>query len=392
MAQVRDLLQNLQTMTASDSALSSSFGNVQALTDKLKGPGGGLGVLLGSDAEAKKLLATLERTNTLLARLDGLAVKADAQVFGKDGVMPHANASVQQLNALLAEARTSLKKADTILDRREGDQRQRQDRDGRPRLLARAGGGEPAQRRCADPRSQPQVAVRAQHRGEAAMSRNLVASAFALGLAACSSTPPPPDWQSNSKTAIETLGRCLPERRRAHRDARIRSCAQRGRAHRALGTWWRASSCCAAPAASPASCSSRAPVFEALRDQADPAERAYADYLAGRAAPQDLAQLPEAQRGGAPKDIADPLARLVADRRAFRDQPRRSGRDPACSRHRLGAGLAAPAARLAGRSAQTRRSGRSGRRSAAPAPAHRVGCGAAEERVTPPCGAGSRAG
>lgn len=116
MAQARDLLQNLNTMTASDSALSSSFGNVQALTDKLKGPGGGLGVLLGSDAEAKKLLATLERTNTLLARLDGLAVKADAQVFGKDGVMPHANASVQQLNALLAEARTSLKKADAILD------------------------------------------------------------------------------------------------------------------------------------------------------------------------------------------------------------------------------------------------------------------------------------
>ena len=116
MAQARDLLQNLNAMTASDSSLSNSFGNVQALTDKLKGPGGGLGVLLGSDAEAKKLLVTLERTNTLLARLDGLAVKADAQVFGKDGVMPHANASVQQLNALLAEARTSLKKADAILD------------------------------------------------------------------------------------------------------------------------------------------------------------------------------------------------------------------------------------------------------------------------------------
>ena len=116
MAQVRDLLQNLQAMTASDSALSNSFGNVQALTEKLKGPGGGLGVLLGSDAEAKKLLVTLERTNTLLARLDGLAVKADAQVFGKDGVMPNANASVQQLNALLGDARASLKKADTILD------------------------------------------------------------------------------------------------------------------------------------------------------------------------------------------------------------------------------------------------------------------------------------
>jgi phospholipid/cholesterol/gamma-HCH transport system substrate-binding protein len=73
-------------------------------------------MLLGSDAEAKKLLVTLERTNTLLARLDGLAAKADAQVFGKGGVMPNANATVQQLNALLGDARTSLKKADAILD------------------------------------------------------------------------------------------------------------------------------------------------------------------------------------------------------------------------------------------------------------------------------------
>jgi phospholipid/cholesterol/gamma-HCH transport system substrate-binding protein len=116
MASARELLSNLTSLTASDSALSGSLGNVQSATDRLKGPGGALSVLLGSDAEAKKLIATLERTNALLARLDGLAAKADAQVFGKDGVMPHANASVQQLNALLGDARASLKKADAILD------------------------------------------------------------------------------------------------------------------------------------------------------------------------------------------------------------------------------------------------------------------------------------
>ncbi|HKX42410.1 MAG TPA: mammalian cell entry protein, partial [Burkholderiaceae bacterium] len=116
MASARELLSNLSALTASDSALSGSLGNVQSATDRLKGPGGGLSLLLGSEAEAQKLIATLERTNTLLARLDGLAAKADTQVFGKDGVMPHANASVQQLNALLADARASLKKADGILD------------------------------------------------------------------------------------------------------------------------------------------------------------------------------------------------------------------------------------------------------------------------------------
>jgi phospholipid/cholesterol/gamma-HCH transport system substrate-binding protein len=116
LASARELLSNLTALTATDSALSGSLGNVQSATDRLKGPGGALGVLLGSEAEAKKLLATLARTNALLERLDGLAAKADVQVFGKDGVMPHANASVQQLNALLADARASLKKADAVLD------------------------------------------------------------------------------------------------------------------------------------------------------------------------------------------------------------------------------------------------------------------------------------
>jgi phospholipid/cholesterol/gamma-HCH transport system substrate-binding protein len=116
MAAARELLQNLGTLTAADSALGGSLGNVQALTERLNGPGGGLGVLLGSDAEAKKLLLTLERTNQLLARLDGLAAKADAQVFGRDGVMTDARATVQQLNGLLGDARASLKKVDAVLD------------------------------------------------------------------------------------------------------------------------------------------------------------------------------------------------------------------------------------------------------------------------------------
>ena len=64
--------------------------------------------------------------------------------------------------------------------------------------------------------------------------------------------------------------------------------------------------------------------FEALRQDAPPAERAYADYLAGRLRTQDVALLPPQHRavasrvtgvgggGGALPDVADPLARLVA--------------------------------------------------------------------------------
>ncbi|MFN4119113.1 hypothetical protein [Acidovorax sp.] len=59
--------------------------------------------------------------------------------------------------------------------------------------------------------------------------------------------------------------------------------------------------------------------FEALRVDAAPAERAYADYLAGRVQPAQIPLLPEAQRKvAAAGDAAtlagtdDPLSRLVA--------------------------------------------------------------------------------
>ena len=114
-ASARELLQNLTALTASDSALSGSLGNVQSATDKLKAPGGALNLLLGSEADARKLIVTLERTNALLARLDGLAAKADAQVFGAAGVMPEARATVVELRGLLGDARTSMKKVNAVL-------------------------------------------------------------------------------------------------------------------------------------------------------------------------------------------------------------------------------------------------------------------------------------
>ncbi len=118
MASARELLGNLNALTAQDAALGSSLTNVQALTQRLNGPGGALGVLMGNEADARKIITTLEHTNTLLARLDGLAKQADRQVFGengKDALVPDLRASVGQLNALLAETRNSLKKVDAVL-------------------------------------------------------------------------------------------------------------------------------------------------------------------------------------------------------------------------------------------------------------------------------------
>ncbi|WP_026436985.1 MULTISPECIES: MlaD family protein [Acidovorax] len=118
MASARELLGNLNALTAQDAALGSSLGQVQELAARLNGPGGALGVLMGNEADAGKVVATLERTNALLARLDGMVARADRQVFGqggKDALVPEVRATVVQLNGLLAETRASLRKVDAVL-------------------------------------------------------------------------------------------------------------------------------------------------------------------------------------------------------------------------------------------------------------------------------------
>lgn len=119
MADVRTLLANLSALSADDAALAGTLRNLQATTAKLAGPEGALGTLLGEDG-GRRLIATLERTNQLLARLDGLALKADTQVFGERGLLRDAQGSVQQLNGLLADARQSLKKVDALLVEAQG--------------------------------------------------------------------------------------------------------------------------------------------------------------------------------------------------------------------------------------------------------------------------------
>lgn len=103
MAAARDLIQNLNGLVAPGAALSGSLGHLQVATERLAGPRGALGLLLGNEADADKLLRTLDRANTLLARLesqaghaDTLAVEADAQVFGPQGLMPETRAAVLQ--------------------------------------------------------------------------------------------------------------------------------------------------------------------------------------------------------------------------------------------------------------------------------------------------------
>jgi phospholipid/cholesterol/gamma-HCH transport system substrate-binding protein len=112
-ASARALLDNLQSMTSSDSAINTSLANIQVATGRLGGKYGLLGSALGSEEEARKLLKTLERIDTLL-------VKADQRVFGKEGVMDDAQATIRQLNVVLKDASASLKKVDAVLVEAQG--------------------------------------------------------------------------------------------------------------------------------------------------------------------------------------------------------------------------------------------------------------------------------
>jgi hypothetical protein len=148
----------------------------------------------------------------------------------------------------------------------------------------------------------------------------------ALGLAllaGCTTRPPPPDWQGNARAATEhavvayLVGNARVE---ALEFARARAeVARTGRPDLLARVELTR---CAAEVASLAF--GPCPAFEALRADAAPAERAYADYLRAQIAPADIVLLPEAHRGvaaGGPSDpadvaalrgIADPLSRLVA--------------------------------------------------------------------------------
>jgi phospholipid/cholesterol/gamma-HCH transport system substrate-binding protein len=115
----RDLLQNLNDLTAENSALAASLANVAGVTGKLNGPHGAMGLIAGDEKGAQQLA---ERANKLLVTVNALATKADSlighadeRVFGPAGVATDAQATIRQLNGLLADARNSLKKMDAVL-------------------------------------------------------------------------------------------------------------------------------------------------------------------------------------------------------------------------------------------------------------------------------------
>lgn len=138
---------------------------------------------------------------------------------------------------------------------------------------------------------------------------------------ACASGPKPADWQLEAKGAMERAVTAYLEG-----NSRVEA-IELTRARLEISSTGRADLMARAELLA---CASRVASlvfepctgFEKLRQDAPPAERAYADYLAGKLPPQDINLLPKNQQISAQaviflappalENIADPLAKLVA--------------------------------------------------------------------------------
>ncbi len=151
---------------------------------------------------------------------------------------------------------------------------------------------------------------------------SVLAALLCTALAACSSGPPVPDWKMNAQSSIERF-----EAAYLNGSALVEQ-TEFQRAREQVGSTGKIELTarvellrCATRVASLVfeDCTA----FDALRADAGAADRAYANYLAGKLQPADIALLPEAQRAvagatsdtaaaGAVAGIADPLSQLVA--------------------------------------------------------------------------------
>ena len=147
-----------------------------------------------------------------------------------------------------------------------------------------------------------------------------------MALTACGSSPKPADWQLNAKGAMQRAVSAYLEG-----NTRVEA-AEMAKARADISATGRVDLMARAELLA---CASRVASlvfepcagFEKLRVDAPPAERAYADYLAGKLQPQDINLLPKEQKISAQagvlraqpatESIADPLAKLVASATAF---------------------------------------------------------------------------
>lgn len=127
-ADARDVLQNVNRLTAAESSLAQSLGQLRTFTERINSQQGGLlAAVTGNEADAERMSELLQGSSQLLKRLDALALRvdgvirrADQRVLGEAGLVTDAQAAVRQMNALLQDARQTVVQVDAVLKEVQG--------------------------------------------------------------------------------------------------------------------------------------------------------------------------------------------------------------------------------------------------------------------------------
>jgi phospholipid/cholesterol/gamma-HCH transport system substrate-binding protein len=120
---VQGILDNVQQLTRDGGEIKTVLADVQTVTGRMAGEGGVLAGVLGSDDKAQVVMQALERTNKLVADLEGVSLKvddlltkADSQVFGQGGVMDNSNEAIRKVQLMLDDVRAGLAQVNATLD------------------------------------------------------------------------------------------------------------------------------------------------------------------------------------------------------------------------------------------------------------------------------------
>lgn len=119
---VKNILANVEHITRQDGELNSTLANAKTITTRMTGKYGVLEGMLGSEENARPVIATLKNFEALSARLDQVSARVDAMLaktdrwlFAEDGMSEQSKQALAQVRAMLVDAQVSLKRVDELL-------------------------------------------------------------------------------------------------------------------------------------------------------------------------------------------------------------------------------------------------------------------------------------
>ncbi len=119
---VKNILANVEHITRQDGELNGALANVKTITGRMNGKYGVLEGMLGSEENARPVVASLKNLETLTKRLNDVSAKVDAMLaktdrwlFAEDGLSEQSKQALAQVRAMLTDAQGSLKRVDALL-------------------------------------------------------------------------------------------------------------------------------------------------------------------------------------------------------------------------------------------------------------------------------------